>query len=83
MAHDGMCCMNLSDPSEPIHKSIQQWKEGAAKIKVDDGTWLDDLLDKLSIKFIIEHSIDGMSSSNRGKIIACFFHGFKKSKMKW
>lgn len=74
--------MNLSDHSESIYKSTQQWKEGVAKIKVDDGTWLDDLLDKLSTTFIIEYSIDGMSSSERGKITASFFHGLKKSKMK-
>lgn len=60
--------MNLSDSSESIHKSIQQRKEGVAKIKVDDGTWLDDLLHKLSIKFITEHSIDGMSSLDRREI---------------
>ena len=34
---DGMCCMNLSDHSESIHRSIQQLKEGVKKLQVDDG----------------------------------------------
>ncbi|KFQ22044.1 hypothetical protein N332_12170, partial [Mesitornis unicolor] len=29
---DGMCCMNLSDHSESIHKKIQWLKEQANKI---------------------------------------------------
>ncbi|KFO52436.1 hypothetical protein N302_03017, partial [Corvus brachyrhynchos] len=33
---EGMCCMNLSDHSEFIHKSIQQLKEGVSKIRIDD-----------------------------------------------
>ncbi|KFO58597.1 hypothetical protein N302_09164, partial [Corvus brachyrhynchos] len=33
---EGKCCMNLSDNSESIHKSIQQLKEGVSKIRVDD-----------------------------------------------
>lgn len=40
---EGMCCMNLSDHSESIQKSIQQLKEGVSKRRIDDGTWLDDL----------------------------------------
>ncbi|KFO55631.1 hypothetical protein N302_04519, partial [Corvus brachyrhynchos] len=40
---EGMCCMNFSDHSESIHKSIQQLKGGVSKIRVDDGTWLDNL----------------------------------------
>ncbi|KFQ24145.1 hypothetical protein N332_05402, partial [Mesitornis unicolor] len=28
---EGMCCMNLSDHSESIHKSIQMLKEGMKK----------------------------------------------------
>ncbi|KFO64933.1 hypothetical protein N302_09134, partial [Corvus brachyrhynchos] len=40
---EGICCMNLSDHSESIHKYIQQLKEGVSKIRVDDGTWLDNL----------------------------------------
>lgn len=72
--------MNLSDHSQSIHKSTQQWKEGVAEIKVDDGTWLDDLLNKLSIRFIIEYSIDGMSSSDRGNTTACFVLGCKELK---
>ncbi|KFO65221.1 hypothetical protein N302_07825, partial [Corvus brachyrhynchos] len=42
---DGMCYMNLSDHSESIHKSIQQLREGVSKIRINDGTWLDDLFD--------------------------------------
>ena len=34
---DGMCCMNLSDHSESIHRSVQQLKEGVKKLQVDDG----------------------------------------------
>lgn len=44
-----MCCINLSNHSKSIHKVIQQLKEIAAKIKVNNGTWLDDLLDKLGL----------------------------------
>ncbi|KFO57575.1 hypothetical protein N302_14323, partial [Corvus brachyrhynchos] len=33
---EGTCCMNLSDHSESIHKSIQQLKEGVSKIRIDD-----------------------------------------------
>ncbi|KFP62347.1 hypothetical protein N322_03988, partial [Cariama cristata] len=29
---DGMCCMNLSDHSESIHRSIQQLKERVKKL---------------------------------------------------
>lgn len=35
--------------SKSIHKVLQQLKECVAKIKVNNGTWLDDLLDKLSL----------------------------------
>ncbi|KFP95645.1 hypothetical protein N330_11634, partial [Leptosomus discolor] len=28
---EGMCCMNLSDHSESIHKSIQMLKDGVLK----------------------------------------------------
>ncbi|KGL90441.1 hypothetical protein N301_04915, partial [Charadrius vociferus] len=28
---EGMCCMNLSDQSELVHKSIQMLKEGFKK----------------------------------------------------
>ena len=31
---EGMCCMNLSDHSEPIQKSIQLLKEGVRKYKL-------------------------------------------------
>ena len=42
---EGMCCMNLSDHSESIHKSIQLLKEGVRKLQVDDGwNWLNNLL---------------------------------------
>lgn len=41
--------MNLSDHSESIHKIIQQLKEGVAKIRIDDGTWLDYLFDGLNL----------------------------------
>ncbi|KFQ25412.1 hypothetical protein N332_11251, partial [Mesitornis unicolor] len=38
---EGMCCMNLSDLSESIHKSIQLLKDGVRKLQVDDGWgWL-------------------------------------------
>ncbi|XP_063250546.1 syncytin-A-like [Prinia subflava] len=40
---DGMCCMNLSDHSESIHKSIQQLKDSVFKLKVESGSWLDNL----------------------------------------
>ncbi|KFQ31930.1 hypothetical protein N332_04262, partial [Mesitornis unicolor] len=33
---EGMCCMNLSDHSELIHKSIQLLKDGVRKLQVDD-----------------------------------------------
>ncbi|KGL86846.1 hypothetical protein N301_03657, partial [Charadrius vociferus] len=31
---EGMCCMNLSDQSESVHKSIQRLKEGFKKLQV-------------------------------------------------
>ncbi|KGL79674.1 hypothetical protein N309_14490, partial [Tinamus guttatus] len=41
---DGMCCMNLSDHSESIHKSIQILRDGVRKLQVDDGwEWLNKL----------------------------------------
>lgn len=43
---EGMSCMNLSDHSVSIHKSIQQLEEGVSKFRVDDGTWLDNLFDR-------------------------------------
>lgn len=46
---DGMCCMNLSDHSVSIHKSIQQLGEGFTKLKVERGSGLDDLFDWLSL----------------------------------
>uniref|UniRef100_A0A6G1RXE9 Uncharacterized LOC107050476 n=1 Tax=Hypotaenidia okinawae TaxID=2861861 RepID=A0A6G1RXE9_9GRUI len=42
---EGMCCMNLSDHSESIHASIQQFKDGVSTLRQDD-IW--DWLDKLS-----------------------------------
>ncbi|KFQ24951.1 hypothetical protein N332_10320, partial [Mesitornis unicolor] len=33
---EGMCCMNLSDYSESIHKSIQLLKDGVRKLQIDD-----------------------------------------------
>ncbi|KFQ37520.1 hypothetical protein N332_14048, partial [Mesitornis unicolor] len=33
---EGMCCMNLSDHSESIHKSIQLLKDGLKELQVDD-----------------------------------------------
>ncbi|KFQ28613.1 hypothetical protein N332_14190, partial [Mesitornis unicolor] len=41
---EGMCCMNLSEHSESIHKSIQPLKDGVRKLRVDDGwDWLNRL----------------------------------------
>ncbi|KGL98132.1 hypothetical protein N301_02542, partial [Charadrius vociferus] len=31
---EGMCCINLSDRSESVHKSIQMLKEGFKKLQV-------------------------------------------------
>ncbi|KFW85384.1 hypothetical protein N305_10970, partial [Manacus vitellinus] len=31
-----MCCMNLSDHLESIHRSIKQLQEGVAKLQVKD-----------------------------------------------
>ncbi|KFQ37299.1 hypothetical protein N332_07912, partial [Mesitornis unicolor] len=40
----GMCCKNLSDHSESIHKSIRLLKDGVRKLQVDDGwDWLNRL----------------------------------------
>lgn len=44
----GLCCMNLSDHSESIHKSIQKLKDWTAPIKEDGGSWLDDLFQEWS-----------------------------------
>ncbi|KFP35205.1 hypothetical protein N324_03192, partial [Chlamydotis macqueenii] len=41
---DGMCCMNLSDHSESIHKAIQTMKDQVQKLQVSDGLgWLSKL----------------------------------------
>lgn len=41
---DGMCCMNLSDHSESMHRSIWLLKDRVAKLQVDDGwDWLNRL----------------------------------------
>ncbi|KGL85825.1 hypothetical protein N301_00327, partial [Charadrius vociferus] len=41
---EGICCKNLSDHSESIHKSIQPLKDGVKKLQVDDGwDWLNNL----------------------------------------
>ncbi|KFO58232.1 hypothetical protein N302_04802, partial [Corvus brachyrhynchos] len=37
------CCMNLSDHSESIHKSIQKLKDLMSQIQKDSGSWLDGL----------------------------------------
>ncbi|KFQ25942.1 hypothetical protein N332_03069, partial [Mesitornis unicolor] len=38
---EGMCCMNLWDHLESIHKSVQLLKDGVKKLQVDDGwDWL-------------------------------------------
>ncbi|KFQ46099.1 hypothetical protein N333_07747, partial [Nestor notabilis] len=33
---EGLCCMNLSDHSELVHKSIQTLKELRGKLQVED-----------------------------------------------
>ncbi|KGL76218.1 hypothetical protein N309_01565, partial [Tinamus guttatus] len=41
---DGMCCMNLSDHSESIHKSIWIRRDGVSKLEADDEwEWLNKL----------------------------------------
>ncbi|KFZ64094.1 hypothetical protein N338_09047, partial [Podiceps cristatus] len=38
------CCMNLSDHSESVHKSIQLLQDGVKNLQVDDGwDWLNRL----------------------------------------
>ncbi|KFP34603.1 hypothetical protein N324_11310, partial [Chlamydotis macqueenii] len=34
---DGLCCMNLSDHSESIHKSIENLQKGVQKLQQSDG----------------------------------------------
>ncbi|KFQ44778.1 hypothetical protein N333_02764, partial [Nestor notabilis] len=33
---EGLCCMNLSDYSESVHRSIQTLKEFTGKLQVED-----------------------------------------------
>ncbi|KGL98603.1 hypothetical protein N301_00808, partial [Charadrius vociferus] len=41
---EGTCCINLSDQSESVHKSIQMLKEGFKKLQVDnESNWLNNL----------------------------------------
>ncbi|KGL94843.1 hypothetical protein N301_05735, partial [Charadrius vociferus] len=41
---EGICCMNLSDHSESVHKSIQRLKERVRKLQVDsEWNWLNNL----------------------------------------
>ncbi|KAM9585559.1 uncharacterized protein ACIBXB_008100 [Morphnus guianensis] len=47
---DGMCCMNLSDHSESVHKAIQTMKDQVRKVQVSDGLgWLDSLFTRWGI----------------------------------
>ncbi|KFQ68863.1 hypothetical protein N335_00017, partial [Phaethon lepturus] len=42
----GMCCMNLSDHSESIHRSITQLKDNVNKLTITDSglsSWLNKL----------------------------------------
>lgn len=42
---EGMCCVNLSNHSESIHKELQQLKELSEELKrCSGGDWLQDLL---------------------------------------
>ncbi|XP_017585504.1 PREDICTED: uncharacterized protein LOC108445601 [Corvus brachyrhynchos] len=45
---EGLCCMNLSDHSESIHKSIQKLKDLTSQIQRDSGSWLDGLFEEWS-----------------------------------
>jgi len=39
-----MCCVNLSDHLESIHRSLQGWKEEVKKLQIDDGQgWIESL----------------------------------------
>ncbi|KFQ22322.1 hypothetical protein N331_01309, partial [Merops nubicus] len=41
---EGICCMNLSNHSESIHRSIRLLKDGITKLQVSDGwEWLNNL----------------------------------------
>ncbi|KFV58916.1 hypothetical protein N341_01713, partial [Tyto alba] len=43
---EGMCCLNLSDHSESIHKKLAQLKESMKKLTVETNpfdTWLKSL----------------------------------------
>ncbi|KGL97639.1 hypothetical protein N301_16377, partial [Charadrius vociferus] len=41
---EGICCMNLSDQSESVHKSIQMLKEGFKKLQVNnEWNWLNNV----------------------------------------
>ncbi|RMC22040.1 hypothetical protein DUI87_02911 [Hirundo rustica rustica] len=45
---EGLCCMNLSDHSVSIHKQLQELRDLASQITIDDPSWLDNLFDGLS-----------------------------------
>ncbi|KFO52529.1 hypothetical protein N302_15426, partial [Corvus brachyrhynchos] len=38
---EGLCCMNLSDHSASIHKQLQNLKDLANQITMDEPSWLD------------------------------------------
>lgn len=44
----GMCCMNLSDHSVSIHKSIQDLQDDISKLRVEERSWLEDLTNWLT-----------------------------------
>ncbi|RMC14319.1 hypothetical protein DUI87_09413 [Hirundo rustica rustica] len=41
---EGLCCMNLSDHSVSIHKQLQELRDLAGQITIDDPSWLDNFL---------------------------------------
>ncbi|KGL78838.1 hypothetical protein N309_09731, partial [Tinamus guttatus] len=55
---DGLCCMNLSDHSESIHKSIENLQKGVQKLHQDDGlNILGNLLGNLGLATWIKGSL--------------------------
>ncbi|KFO58740.1 hypothetical protein N302_06050, partial [Corvus brachyrhynchos] len=38
---EGLCCMNLSEHSDTIHKQLQNLKDLANQITMDEPSWLD------------------------------------------
>ena len=53
-----MCCMNLADHSESIHKKLSQLQDNTKKLSVTENPY-DDWLKGMGNRWLVENLIDG------------------------